>query len=136
MSVSLEAGWQALTLKEVLHQGLNYYHHYLAFIEMGHFCPVSTSFQVSISLFVDLPAFCPPLGVNFKNIRGSLLHGTLFTWFVQFELYTFIFSITFNSLIISMFLYNLSNYNLNFSSLISYLMPITLIWFKLISPKC
>jgi hypothetical protein len=37
---------------------------------------------------------------SFFNIRGNLLHGILFKWFVQFGLHTFIFSmikVIFNS---------------------------------------
>jgi hypothetical protein len=58
---------------------------------------------------INIPGFILPFGVFFKNIHGSLLRGILFKWFVQFDLYAFIFSmnkVIFNSFIISMFVFS------------------------------
>ena len=60
-------------------------------MEMDHFWTIPASFELSC-LFMGLPEFILPFGLKFLNIHGGLLCDILFTWPVQFDLYTFIFS--------------------------------------------
>ena len=43
---------------------LYFVHNYEPFVDMGLFSPVLPSFQLSIGLFIDLPRFLLPFGLN------------------------------------------------------------------------
>jgi hypothetical protein len=67
-------------------------------MEMGHFWAVLASFQLSISLFIDLSVFLLSFDVS---IITEVHYVAGYSRLVRFDLYAFIFSMTevmFNSL--------------------------------------
>ena len=65
----------------------------MTIMKTGYFWNVLASFQLSISIFMRLPGLILLFDLIYFNNRGSLLYYCPFTKFVQFSLYTFIFSI-------------------------------------------
>ena len=96
----------------------------------------SVTFQPRVNWLIisswSFPIFLPFVVHRF-NISGCLLHFRLFTWFIQFNFYTFILSTT-EVILIHLkshcLFCSLSNYNLTDSSYISSPLSLSLIWFQ------